>query len=95
MSEKAIREKCREIADFLVKKNAAYGDSIFNPVNILSKDKDPLSQIDVRIDDKLSRLAYGKKYPGDDTVRDLIGCLIIREIAVDLEKAKGNDNVVQ
>jgi len=37
-------------------------------------------QIDCRIDDKLSRLARGSEFPGDDTVLDLAGYLILRRI---------------
>ena len=49
-----IREVCNEIAEFLLEKNRAYGDSASDPVRIFSK-VDALEQINVRIDDKLSR----------------------------------------
>lgn len=79
--EKEIREICGQMADFLVAKNAAYGNSAIDPAGIFAKRLDPLAQIDVRIDDKLNRLQKGHEYPGDDTVQDLAGYLLLRMIA--------------
>lgn len=67
------------IEDMLVEKNVAYGDSALNPVRVFST-ADPVEQIRVRIDDKLSRLARGKA-AGEDTRRDLIGYLVLLELA--------------
>ena len=72
-----IREVCQEVADFLVAKNRAYGDSASDPVRVFSK-VDALEQINVRIDDKLSRIARGNEFDGDDTELDLIGYLILK-----------------
>jgi len=69
-----------KIGYMLVEKNKAYGDSALNPVRIFSK-ADPTEQIKVRIDDKLSRLARGNEYPGDDTINDLIGYLVLLKIS--------------
>lgn len=85
--EKEIRDTCNEISDFLVEKNRAYGNSVAEPVGVFAKRLDRLSQIDVRIDDKLSRLMKGSEYPGDDTVKDLIGYLIIRTIVSKMDDA--------
>ena len=68
------------IGNMLRAKNRAYGDSALNPVRIFSR-ADPISQIDVRIDDKLSRLARGSN-AGEDTHADLLGYLVLRQIAV-------------
>lgn len=71
-----------EIGDLLKKKNASYGDSVLDPIRIFSK-ANAMEQLRVRIDDKLSRLARGD--PGlikEDIIRDLIGYLVIHEIAV-------------
>lgn len=84
--EKEIRAVCNEIADFLVEKNQAYGNSVAEPVSIFAKRLDRLAQIDVRIDDKLSRLQKGQEYPGDDTVKDLVGYLILRIIVAEITK---------
>jgi hypothetical protein len=61
-------------------KNFAYGDSALDPVRIFSK-ANPTEQLLVRIDDKLSRFARGKKYPGDNDIDDLIGYLVLLKIA--------------
>ena len=37
--------------------------------------------MNVRIDDKLSRIARGREYAGDDTELDLIGYLVLRRVA--------------
>lgn len=78
--EKEIRSYCNEIAEFLVEKNRAYGNSAAEPASIFAKRLDNLAQIDVRIDDKLNRLKKGSEYPGDDTIKDLTGYLILREV---------------
>jgi len=78
--EKEIKEVCNEMASFLIEKNAAYGNSAAEPVGIFAKRLDTLAQIDVRIDDKLNRLQKGHEYPGDDTIVDLAGYLILRMI---------------
>jgi len=72
-----IHYACAEMERFLLDKNDAYGNSIFEPLNIFSK-ADPLEQINVRIDDKLNRLFHGKEYPGDDTLKDLAGYYLLK-----------------
>ena len=57
----------------------AYGDSAFDPVRIFSQ-ADPVEQIRVRIDDKLSRLGRGKA-AGEDVEQDLLGYLVLLRIA--------------
>ena len=84
--EEEIRQVCDELADFLVEKNRAYGNSAAEPTAIFAKRLDRLAQIDVRIDDKLSRLQKGAEYPGDDTVKDLAGYLILRMVVEGLEE---------
>lgn len=83
--EQEIRTKCNEIAEFLVEKNKAYGNSVANPLNVFSKGLSNLDKIDVRIDDKLNRIFKGSEYPGDDTYLDLAGYLIIRMIVKEME----------
>lgn len=75
--QELIKQVTDEIKEFLLKKNIAYGNSAAEPVRIFSK-ADPLEQINVRIDDKLSRMMKGKEYPGDDDELDLIGYLILK-----------------
>ena len=71
----------------LIEKNIAYGDSALDPVRIFSK-SDPVEQLRVRIDDKLSRLMKGTDYIGDNDIDDLIGYLVLLKIA----KEKNYDN---
>lgn len=75
-----INRVCNEIKDMLMEKNLSYGDSALNPVRIFSK-ADPSEQLRIRIDDKLSRFARGKEYPGDNDINDLIGYLVLLKIA--------------
>ena len=81
--EDEIRKKCQEMADLLVAKNKAYGNSVAESVNIFAKRLDRLAKIDVRIEDKLTRLANGTDYPGEDTIKDLAGYLILRMIVAE------------
>lgn len=80
--EDKVRATLEALGDMLIEKNKAYGDSALNPVRIFSK-ADPVEQIMVRIDDKLSRLSRGSEYAGDDTVTDLLGYLVLLKIARD------------
>lgn len=72
-----IEGVCDEIKGFLLEKNLAYGNSAAEPVRIFSR-VDAVEQLNVRIDDKLSRVARGSEYQGDDTELDLIGYLILK-----------------
>ena len=71
---------CDEVKAMLLQKNAAYGDSALSPVRVFSR-SDAQEQLLVRIDDKLSRIARGNEFNGDDTVLDLIGYLILLRVA--------------
>lgn len=73
----SICATCDELKSFLLDKNKSYGNSAADPVRIFSA-SDPLEQINVRIDDKLSRIANGNEFDGDDTELDLIGYLILK-----------------
>jgi len=67
-----------EIEELLIAKNKAYGDSALDPVRIFSK-SDIIEQLNVRIDDKLSRLKRGSD-AGEDVILDLLGYLLIYRI---------------
>jgi hypothetical protein len=79
-TEKKIKELLAQIEEMLIQKNRAYGDSALEPVRVFSK-SDTMEQLYVRIDDKLSRIERGHEYPGDDTIFDLIGYLVLLLIA--------------
>jgi hypothetical protein len=79
--EAQIRARCAQLAEFLVAKNRAYGNSAAEPVRVFSR-ANPLEQLWVRMDDKLSRLARGQRLEetdetGYDTKRDLAGYLVL------------------
>jgi len=78
-AQELIREECREVERTLLAKNQAYGNSALQPVRIFSK-ADPIEQIRVRIDDKLSRMARGHA-AGEDVTLDLIGYLVLLRVA--------------
>ena len=76
--EAGIRLECMTICTMLLEKNAAYGNSAADPVRIFSK-ADPLEQLRVRMDDKLSRIVRGQA-AGEDPKLDLIGYLILERV---------------
>ena len=85
--QESIKKECDFICQFLLDKNKAYGNSAAEPVRIFSK-VDNIEQINIRIDDKLSRLARGNEYDGDDTELDLIGYLILKRVIKKQNKDK-------
>ena len=78
-TQNEIVKVCSDISIMLQEKNVAYGDSALDPVRIFSK-ANPIEQLLVRIDDKLSRFARGSDYPGDNDIDDLIGYLVLLKI---------------
>lgn len=64
----------------LSEKNLKYGDSALNPSQIFSS-CDPIELINVRLDDKLSRIRNAKD-DDEDPEWDLIGYLILKRIAI-------------
>ena len=85
---KQISDECDAIKAMLIAKNAAYGASAFEPLRIFSR-ADPIEQLNVRIDDKLSRIARGHEHGGDDTELDLLGYLVLRRVARTLSRRAG------
>lgn len=79
-TEREIALICAEMAQFLIDKNRAYGNSALDPVRIMSR-ADNVEQIRIRIDDKLSRFVRGHEYPGDNDIDDLIGYLVLLKVA--------------
>ena len=74
---------CDDIKQLLLDKNEKYGDSALNPRRIFSK-ADPVEQLLVRIDDKLSRISDGAGLiaTDEDVINDLIGYLILLKLAL-------------
>jgi hypothetical protein len=75
-----ISTTCDAIKVLLLEKNRKYGDSALSPVRVFSK-SDPLEQIRVRLDDKLSRLRNQAADEDEDVISDLIGYLVLYKIA--------------
>lgn len=77
-----IREECESVKKLLLEKNAKYGNSAIQPKRIFSK-QNSIEQIKVRIDDKLSRIQNMGfvDVSDEDTVKDLIGYLILLRVA--------------
>ena len=70
------------VVDLLIEKNKAYGDSALRPANIFAKG-DAVENLCSRIDDKLMRIKNrGIDDQTEDTVQDLIGYLILLQIAL-------------
>ena len=67
------------IRDLLIEKNRKYGNSALDPLRVFST-AGPVETLKVRIDDKLSRIKRGVG-DDEDTVTDLIGYLILFQIA--------------
>lgn len=78
-SQQEIVRECDALRDMLLEKNAAYGNSALDPLRVFSK-ADPVEQILVRLDDKLSRLKRGAS-AGEDVEKDIMGYLILLRIA--------------
>lgn len=67
------------IKELLMAKNAAYGDAALSPLRFHSS-ASPVEQLNVRMDDKLSRMARGGKSDEDEPL-DYVGYWVLREIA--------------
>lgn len=81
----SIAQECDRIKEMLLEKNRKYGDSALNPQRIFSR-ADPVEQIKIRIDDKLSRIRNQQPDDNEDTIDDLIGYLILLKIATNNAK---------
>jgi len=78
-SGREIIKETLNIMKMLLEKNVSYGDSALNPINVFSK-VNTEDQIDIRLDDKLSRIKRGSEYKNEDTINDIIGYLILKKI---------------
>lgn len=76
----AVKEECENIHKMLIEKNKSYGNSALDPIRCFSK-LDPIETIKIRIDDKLSRLMRGSEFGSDDSIKDLMGYLVLLRIA--------------
>ena len=87
-TEEKIKVVGNDVIDLLISKNKSYGDSATNPCNIFSKGS-AIESLCARLDDKLMRIKNrGINDETEDTVRDLIGYLILLEVAMKKEVKK-------
>ncbi|MEA3641853.1 MAG: hypothetical protein VBE63_18230 [Lamprobacter sp.] len=75
-----IADECDSLCELLLEKNERYGNSALEPTRLFSS-ADPIEQIKVRIDDKLSRLRHQHPDDREDTELDLLGYLILLRVA--------------
>jgi len=75
-----IAKVCDEIKEMLLEKNRKYGNSALEPLRLFSK-SGAIEQLNVRIDDKLSRIRSGQIDEDEDVEKDLIGYLILKRVA--------------
>lgn len=75
-----VREILADLGDLLIEKNNAYGNSALDPVRVFSK-ADTVEQLNVRLDDKISRIKRGHEYANDDTLKDILGYIVLLMIA--------------
>ena len=76
-----IKAKCKQLEELLLTKNAKYGNSALEPLNVFSE-ANAVAGIKMRIDDKLKRIKNaGLCDATEDTLQDLAGYLILLMIA--------------
>lgn len=73
---------CMDVAHLLKEKNESYGNSALDPMRVFSK-ASLQEQLYVRIDDKLSRIKRGNNAFNEDTIKDLIGYLVLLLVSED------------
>ena len=84
--EHGISKIIDKIESTLLMKNIEYGNSVLEPVRVFSN-ASPIEQINVRLDDKLSRMLNDcEKTIKEDTVLDFIGYLILKIIAEKIDR---------
>lgn len=80
-----IDDECRNIKIMLIEKNKSYGNSAIEPTKYFSK-LNWEDRVNVRIDDKINRIAKGSEFIGEDTELDLIGYLILKRVGRQFHK---------
>lgn len=78
--QKLIASVCDEIKDLLISKNRKYGNSALEPVRVFSKCS-TIEQLNVRLDDKLSRILSSQEDEDEDVELDLVGYLILKRVS--------------
>ena len=82
----------KNVANVLIDKNRKYGNAALQPKRIFSR-SNLIEQLNVRIDDKLSRIANQQEDEDEDAELDLVGYLILKRVCKNLnEKTKKEEN---
>lgn len=84
-AQKAIAAVCDQVRDILLDKNRKYGNSALEPKRVFSKSP-TIEQLNVRIDDKLSRIESAQDDDTEDPELDLIGYLILKRVYRQIQK---------
>jgi hypothetical protein len=87
--QELIEVECKLLSEMLIEKNKSYGNSAIEPNKFFSK-LNWEDRINVRIDDKINRIAKGSEFVGEDTEMDLIGYLILKRVGRKFYKEKQN-----
>lgn len=87
---KDLRAVMASVEEMLQSKNRKYGDAALNPSQTFSK-TNPIELINVRMDDKLSRIRSRQNDEDEDVEMDLIGYLILKRIALNRQKDTTNE----
>jgi guanylate kinase len=90
--ETELYTEVQSILDMLISKNRKYKNSVSEPKRIFSK-ADPIEAINVRIDDKLSRIEQQTKNNmsnDEDTELDLCGYIILKRVVRKMQDKKDN-----
>lgn len=82
--ENNVNDVLNSIKDMLLNKNRKYGNAALEPIGIFAKGNSS-SLINVRIDDKLNRIKNQQEDEDEDAEMDLIGYLILKQIAKKME----------
>lgn len=85
--QEMIKSELSGICKMLIEKNRKYGNSAIEPVRVFSK-ASAVEQINVRLDDKISRIISGQGDEDEDIELDIIGYLVLKRIKKELDNAE-------
>jgi hypothetical protein len=75
-ASEAIKLVCTDLMNLLLEKNEKYGNSVLAPSSEIASIPALVGCVS-RVQDKIKRLRLGSEYPGDDTLFDLAGYIVL------------------
>jgi hypothetical protein len=87
--QKEVSEILHDLREMLFAKNRKYGDAALNPQRTFAKSS-TVELINVRLDDKLSRIKARQGDEDEDPEWDMMGYLVLKRIAQKREKTSDN-----